>query len=459
MSSSYTFPAGFQWGAATASYQIEGAAAEDGRKPSVWDTFSKTPGRVRTGETGDVANDHYHRYESDVQAMADLGIRNYRFSIAWPRILPDGTGTVNEKGVDFYKRLLDCLHRHGITPHATLFHWDSPQALEDRYGSWRSRRMADDFADYTAIVVKRLGDRIGNWMTINEIPCFTEMGYGVGKPGVHAPGATVKTRKEVLQTVHHALLAHGKAVQALRAGSPKPCRVGLVDCAGVPVPLTESAADIAAARLAFQDLWMNGMVTYGALTGRYSDGFLRHKGAIGAVPDIASGDLEIIRQPLDTWCLNTYSGTWIRAAANEDGYETLEIPASYPRLDMPWLNLVPESLYWGPRLVKECCGFTGDFLISENGCAAQDSINPNGEVMDLERIRYLRDYLRQAHRAVAEGYPLKGYFVWSLMDNFEWAWGYSKRFGILYNIYETQQRIPKQSAKWYAECIRQNRVV
>lgn len=459
MSSSYVFPAGFLWGAATASYQIEGAAAEDGRKPSVWDTFSKTPGRVRTGETGDIANDHYHRYESDVKVMADLGIRNYRFSIAWPRILPDGTGGVNEKGVDFYKRLVDCLHRHGITPHATLFHWDSPQALEYRYGSWRSRRMADDFADYTTVVVKRLGDRIQDWMTINEIPCFTDLGYGVGKPGTHAPGTRVETRKEVLQTVHHALLAHGKAVQALRAGSPKPCRVGLVDCAGIPVPITESDADIAAARLAFQDLWLNGMVTYGALTGRYSDGFLRHKGAIGAVPDIAAGDMEIIRQPLDNWCLNTYSGNWIRAAANEDGYETLEIPASYPRLDMPWLNLVPESLYWGPRLVSECCGFTGDFLITENGCAAQDSINPNGEVMDLERIRYLRDYLRQAHRAVAEGYPLKGYFVWSLMDNFEWAWGYSKRFGILYNIYETQQRIPKQSAKWYAECIRQNRVV
>ncbi len=459
MSTSYQFPADFVWGAATASYQIEGAAAEDGRKPSVWDTFSKTPGRVKTGETGDIANDHYHRVESDVALMASLGLKHYRFSIAWPRILPDGTGAVNEKGVDFYKRLLDSLAKHGITPHATLFHWDSPQALEDRYGSWRSRRMADDFAAYADVVVRRLGDRIRDWMTINEIPCFTDLGYGVGKPGVHAPGTVVAHRKEVLQTAHHALLAHGKAVQAIRAASPKPCKIGLVDCAGIPVPVTESAADIAAVKRAFQDQWLNGMVTFGALTGRYSELFLKHKGEKGEVPDIAPGDLEIISQPLDRWLLNTYSGHWVRAAANADGYELLDLPIGFPRLDMPWLNLMPESLYWGPRLVRECCGFQGDVMISENGCAAQDSINERGEIMDLDRIRYLRDYLRQVHRAVAEGYPLKGYFVWSLMDNFEWAWGNSKRFGIIYNIYETQTRIPKQSAKWYAECIRQNRVV
>ncbi len=206
------FPAGFWWGAATASYQVEGAAAEDGRKPSVWDTFSHTPGHTHGGDTGDVACDHYHRYEDDVKLMADLGVKHYRFSIAWPRIVPDGRGAVNEKGVDFYRRLVDTLLKHGITPHATLLHWDSPQALEDRYGSWRSREMAKDFADYVTATVKRLGDRIHYWMTINEIMCFTILGYGVGTVPQHAPGTVVKTRKEVQQTIHHALLAHGLGV-------------------------------------------------------------------------------------------------------------------------------------------------------------------------------------------------------------------------------------------------------
>jgi len=223
------FPEGFWWGAATAAYQVEGAAAEDGRKPSVWDTFSHTPGRTYGGDTGDVACDHYHRYEGDVKLMADLGVKHYRFSIAWPRIVPDGRGAVNEKGVDFYRRLVDTLLKHGITPHATLLHWDSPQALEDRYGSWRSREMAKDFADYVTATVKRLGDRIHYWMTINEIMCFTILGYGVGQVPQHAPGTVVNTRKEVQQTVHHALLAHGLAVQAIRAAAPGKCDVSLVE--------------------------------------------------------------------------------------------------------------------------------------------------------------------------------------------------------------------------------------
>ncbi|GDY14532.1 beta-glucosidase [Planctomycetota bacterium] len=454
----YAFPAGFLWGAATAAYQIEGAATAGGRKPSVWDTFSKTPGRVCTGETGDIACDHYHRFESDVRLMAELGIRNYRFSVAWPRILPDGTGAVNETGIDFYKRLLDCLQQHGITPHCTLFHWDSPQALEDRYGSWRSRQIADDFAAYVDVVVRRLGDRISDWMTINEIPCFTDLGYGVGKPGRHAPGTVVASRKEVHQTVHHALLAHGKAVQAIRAASPRSCRVALVDCAGSAIPLSETAADIAAAKTAFQDQWMNGMVTWGALNGRYSDAFVKRAERDGEMPDIAAGDMAIIRQPLDQYALNLYSGSWIRAADNALGYDKPALPKGYPRLDMDWLNLVPECLYWTPRFIRECTGFSGPVVISENGTAAQDSIDANGEVMDLDRIRYLKDYLRQVHRASREGL-LHGYFVWSLLDNFEWAWGYSKRFGIIYTVYEDQRRILKQSAKWYADCIRANAVV
>jgi beta-glucosidase len=219
---SYQFPDSFLWGAATASYQIEGAATEDGRKPSVWDTFSAKPGRTLNGDTGAVACDHYHRYENDVKLMAALGIKHYRFSIAWTRIIPDGRGAVNEAGVDFYSRLVDCLREHGITPHATLFHWDSPQALEKRYGSWRSREMAQDYADYVTAVVSRLGDRITNWMTINEISCFTHLGYAVNADPPHAPGTRVKHRKDIWQTCHHAILAHGLGCQAIRAASPVP---------------------------------------------------------------------------------------------------------------------------------------------------------------------------------------------------------------------------------------------
>lgn len=460
MPESYVFPKDFIWGAATASYQIEGAADLDGRKPSVWDTFSRRPGGVRTGETGDIANDHYHRFDSDLALMASLGIKHYRCSLAWPRIIPDGRGAVNEAGIDFYKRLFDSCAKHGITPHVTLFHWDSPQALEDRYGSWRSREIADDFADYVAVAVKRLGDRVSHWMTMNEIPCFTFLGYATKlSTGMHAPGTQVGSQKEVWQTVHHALLAHGKAVQAIRANSPRPCTVSVVDNTSAAVPVSESPADIAAARQAMQDMWCNGNVIYPLLTGRYSDAFLRNKGAKGELPDIKAGDLEIIAQKLDGVGLNVYSGNYVRAAANAEGFETLELPPGYPRLDMPWLNFVPDAIYWAARHVNETLGFKGDLFIAENGCAAQDHLNERGEVIDLDRIVYLRENLRQVHRATAEGLPMKGYFVWSFMDNFEWTWGYAKRFGIVWNTYETQERIPKQSAKWYAECIRQNRVV
>lgn len=457
---SYAFPADFMWGVATAAYQIEGAAAEGGRKPSVWDTFAKQrPGAVRTGENGDIACDHYHRYEDDVRLMASLGVKHYRCSLSWPRLIPDGRGAVNEAGFDFYKRLFDCLGKHGITPHVTLFHWDTPQALEDAYGGWRSRRIVDDFADYVAVAVKRLGSRVANWMTMNEIACFTHLSYApTFSVGMHAPGGTA-TMKEVWQTVLHATVAHGKAVQAIRAVGPEHARVSLVDNVSVPVPVSENPADIAAARLAFQDLWANGACIYPCLTGRFSELFTARKGAAGELPELQPGDLATARQPLDALGLNVYSGTYVRAAANADGYEILTLPPGYPRLDMPWLNLVPDSIYWAARHCREVLGFRGDFFVSENGCAAQDAIDARGEVMDLDRIVYLRSYLRQVHRACAEGLPMTGYFLWSFLDNFEWSWGYSKRFGIVYTDYETQQRLPKQSAKWYAECIRQNRVV
>lgn len=455
---SYQFPDTFLWGAATSAYQIEGAAKEGGRKPSVWDVFSARSGRIRRRDTGAVANDHYHRYESDIQQMVNLGIKHYRFSVAWSRVIPDGRGPVNETGIDFYRRLCDRLLTNGITPHATLFHWDSPQALDDRYGSWRSREMAKDFADYCTGVVQRLGDRVTHWMTLNEIVCFTHMGYDVLLPPQHAPGTRVSSRKDVWQTSHHALLAHGLGCQAIRAASPRPCSVALVDNPAISVPLTESPADIAAAQAAFHTNWVNGGIIFPALTGAYSEVFLRQLG--NDAPDIRPGDLETIHQPLDALGLNIYTGTYVRAVDTPQGYEFLEYAKGHPRLHMPWLWLVPESIYWAVRHVAEVLQRPElPLLITENGCAAQDKVTSRGEILDTDRILYLRQHLQSAHRAVAESYPLQGYFLWSLMDNFEWSWGYDRRFGILYNDYRTQQRTPKASFHWYAECIRQNRVV
>ncbi|MCU0548596.1 MAG: family 1 glycosylhydrolase, partial [Leptolyngbya sp. Prado105] len=267
---SYQFPPGFQWGTATSAYQIEGAIDRDGRKPSVWDTFSAKKGRTFQGQTGAIACEHYDRYKDDIKLMAELGIKNYRFSISWCRIVPDGRGEVNQAGLDFYERLVDCLLDHGITPFATLFHWDSPQALEDQYGSWRSREMAQDFADYVKVVVSRLGDRITNWMTLNEITCFTQMGYDVLQTPQHAPGTRVGSKKEVWQTSHHALLAHGLACQAIRTTSPKSCSIGLVDNFGVTVPIYDSPEHIEAAKKAFPYHCGNGGILYPALTGEYS---------------------------------------------------------------------------------------------------------------------------------------------------------------------------------------------
>lgn len=457
--SCYQFPENFLWGTASSSYQIEGAVDEGGRKPSVWDTFSQKP-RLHTlnWQTGKIACDHYHRYESDVQLMAQLGVKHYRFSIAWSRVIPDGRGAVNEVGIDFYKRLVDCLLQHGITPHATLFHWDSPLALEQRYGSWRSREMAKDFADYATVVVSRLGDRISHWMTINEIVCFTHMGYSNRGYAPHAPGTLVRTKKEIWQTSHHALLAHGLGCQAIRAASPQPCSVALVDNPAVPVPIDESPANIAAAQTALHTIGTNGGILFPALTGAYSPILLDRLGQ--DAPDIQPGDLEIIHQPLDAFGLNLYTGTYVRAADNAQGYEELRFPGRYPRMYMPWLFIVPEALYWGIRHVNQTLNHPElPVLITENGCAARDKLNQQGEVVDTDRILYLRAYLKAAHRAIAEGYPLHGYFVWSILDNFEWAWGYDRRFGITYVDYKTQKRIPKASFHWYAECIRQNCVV
>lgn len=456
MSSSYRFPADFAWGVATSAYQIEGGAAEGGRSPSSWDRVVS-----RTGDTGIIANDHYHRFAADIDLMADLGIKHYRLSISWPRIIPTGRGAVNEAGIDFYKRILDRLELRGITPHVTLYHWDHPQILEDLYGGFQSRDMASDLATYAGEVVRRLGDRVTNWFTLNEVPCFTQLSYTVGPTTVdtHAPRKSLGSQKAINQTTFHALLAHGMAVQAIRAATPRPCRVAFVDNAGTPVPLTETEADIAAARKAFPGMWHNGQVICPVLTGRWGSAWEAAAARAGELPDIRTGDMAIIHQPLDALGINVYSGQNVRAAANADGFELIPHARGYPRMDIPWLQVVPEAIYWSQRHMREVLGFQGDLYITENGCAADDVLTPQGEILDNDRIHYLRQYLRQLHRGIDEGLPTKGYFLWSFMDNYEWSWGNSKRFGIVWNSFETQQRIPKASAHWYREVIRQNRVV
>jgi beta-glucosidase len=455
---SYKFPDDFEWGVATAAYQIEGAVAAEGRQPSVWDTFSALPGRTLQGDTGAIACDHYHRFQEDIAWMVRLGIRHYRFSLSWPRILPEGRGTVNRPGIDFYHRLVDALLAREITPHITLFHWDSPQALEDRYGSWRSREMAEDFADYATVVVKHLGDRVTSWMTINEIACFTHQGYGVQTLPPHAPGTVVGTLQAVWQTSHHALLAHGLACQAIRAAAPAGCSVGWVDNFVPTVPLSETAADIAAAQAALPLCAVNGGILFPALTGQYSPALLAQLG--DCAPKIAEGDLETICQPLDWFGFNTYFGTYVRATDQALGYEILPFPKGYPQLQMPWLHLLPDCVYWGIRHLSDTLNRPDlPIRITENGCAADDELTPTGEVLDTSRVLYLRECLRSAHRAIQAGYPLRGYFLWTLMDNFEWAYGYQRRFGLLYTDYASQQRIPKASFGWYQACIQQNQVV
>lgn len=448
--SSYQFPEGFVWGVAAASAQIEGAAGLDGKGESIWDRFAATPGKVKNGDTPATACDHYHRYPEDAALMRSLGLRHYRLSVAWPRVVPDGDGPVNARGLDFYDRLVDTLHAEGVTPWVTLFHWDLPQALEDR-GGWLNRATADAFRRYAEAVVRRLADRVAGWFTVNEIPCFIGNGYGNGS---FAPGRRVSPR-ELNQAYHHALLAHGQGVAAVRSWGGPGARVGLVHnhLPAPPIPLTETGPDLAAARAAYERA--NGPLMGPVFLGRYPDAFLREAGA--DAPDVRPGDLDLIAQPTDYLGLNVYAGDFVRAGA--DGRpEVLPFPRGYPEGSLPWLKLTPQSLYWAVRHAAEVFGVR-TFLMTESGAAFDDDLTPAGEVIDLHRRGYLRDYLVALHRAVAEGYDVRGYFVWSFLDNFEWAEGYGRRFGIVHVDYPSQRRTPKLSATWYAGVARENRVV
>ena len=445
-----TFPDGFIWGAATASYQIEGAHDEDGRSPSIWDTFARTPGKVLGGDTGDVACDHYHRYAEDVALMSDLGLDAYRFSVAWPRVIPTGTGAVNRAGLDFYSRLVDRLLEHGIRPVVTLYHWDLPQALDDR-GGWLNRESAQWFADYSAAVVGALGDRVSHWTTLNEPWCSSVLSYAIG---AHAPGH--QDPLEAMVAAHHLMLAHGTAVPVIRE-----------HCAGAEVSITLNPSqvwgpedgderDADAVRRA--DNALNGLFFGPIFHGAYPDGFLDDTAHLTDHAFIRNGDLRAMSAPLDNLGVNNYFPTRVRAARNSEESTNrmpgcagvVETDPRPPLTDMGW-EMSPES----HRLILERSARESGLpiYITENGSAWPDTVSEDGEVHDPDRVSYLHEHLEAVADAVENGVDVRGYFAWSLLDNFEWAYGYEKRFGIVHVDYDTLKRTVKDSGREYARII------
>jgi beta-glucosidase len=436
------FPDHFTWGAATAAYQIEGAANEEGRGESIWDRFSATPGNVLNNESGLVACDHYHRYHEDIQLMRELNLEAYRFSIAWPRILPTGRGQVNAAGLDFYDRLVDALLAANIEPFVTLYHWDLPQALQDEVGGWGSRQTAEAFAEYVRIVSHRLGDRVHYWITLNEPWVSAFRGH---EAGAHAPG--LRDTPLAWQVSHHLLLAHGLAVPILRENGDSQTRVGITLNLSPAYPATTSEEDQQAAYL--YDGTHNRWFLDPVFKGSYPSDVLTWLG--GLVPKWESADAEVIARPLDFLGVNYYYRVIVRQQA--DGPEVVR-PEGAQVTEMGW-EVYPQGLHDLLVHLHQQYSIPGIY-ITENGAAFPDTLSPDGHVHDPLRIQYLHDHLLQGHAAIEEGVPLAGYFVWSLMDNFEWAYGYSRRFGIVYIDYPTQRRIIKDSGYWYRDTIAAN---
>ena len=455
------FPKGFHWGVATSAYQIEGAVKEDGRGASIWDTYTAKPGKIRNGDNGDVANDHYHLYKNDVKLMKDLGATAYRFSVAWPRIFPAGTGQPNPKGMDFYCRLVDELLAAGIEPFPTLYHWDLPQALQDK-GGWQSRDTASAFADYAGYVVTRLGNRVKNYFTTNECYCFVDMGHqgvemSVGGSTIRiefAPGLRL-SNAELNQVRHNAVLAHGLAVQAIRASGGSKTRAGPAENINTAVPVIATPANIAAAEIATRDL--NACYLTVMMEGKYPVSYLENAG--NDAPRFTDEDLKIISTPVDFVGINVYRpAVYVAATSDAPGYRAISFNESHPRMLSAWHILGPEVMYWASRQMQSLWD-AKEIYISENGCGASDVISQIGTVDDSDRIMFLRNHLDQLQRATAHGIPVKGYFHWSLMDNFEWTSGFDTRFGLVYVDYKTQKRIPKLSATYFRESAARNAVL
>jgi len=447
------FPDGFLWGAATAAYQIEGAPDADGKGTSIWDTFSHTPGKVFHGDTGDVACDSYHRYPEDIAMLQRLGVGAYRFSLSWPRIQPDGRGPANQQGLDYYHRLVDALLDKGITPVITLYHWDLPQALQDK-GGWAMRDIAEIFADYAAIAGEALGDRVHRWITLNEPWVVAHVGY---RDGRHAPGETDPAK--AVAANHHLLLAHGRAVRALRAASPSPAQIGITLNLGVARPVSPAAADMASEL----EARMNGAYLDPLLRGAYPER-LTAEFSPAKVPGLVhDGDFDVIGAPMDFLGVNFYAPVYVgirpdgepRRGEQLIGPDVVLVqPEGMPVTAMNWL-VDSSSIY---ELMTRLRDVTDGLpiYITENGSAWYDYVTQDGTVEDYERLDYLRDHLAALHAAIADGVNLRGYFAWSLMDNFEWAEGYAKRFGLVYVDFGTQKRILKRSGDFYARVARAN---
>lgn len=446
----FEFPPAFVWGAASSSYQIEGGARPDQRGRSVWDAFCERPGAVHNGHTGAIACDHFHRFRDDIALMKRIGLQAYRFSIAWPRVLPSGDGTVHAEGLAFYERLVDALLDAGIVPWVTLYHWDLPETLQHR-GGWQNREVAKWFSDYAETVAMRLGDRVEHWITLNEPQIF--LGLGLGQ-GIHAPGLKLSI-SEQLQATHFALLAHGRAVQALRATSRIPASIGWAPAIRVEYPASDAESDIAAARAATlgvlkADMWNTAWYADPIYFGNYPDDGLRLFGI--HAPQVAPGDMETIRAPLDFLGVNIYSGTPTSSDARNNPV-ALHHPVGCARNSLNW-PVAPPALRWGPRFLWE--RYRSPIVITENGMSNLDWVDLDGRVRDPQRIDFTRRYLLELNQAIADGADIRGYFHWSVMDNFEWAEGYKERFGMIHVDFETQKRTLKDSANWYHAVIESN---
>jgi beta-glucosidase len=447
------FPPDFVWGAAAAAYQIEGAWDGDGKGPSIWDAFCREPGRIFDGHTGDHACDHYHRWREDVALLRELGVRSYRLSIAWARVLPEGTGKPNARGLAFYERLVDALLEAGIKPWITLYHWDLPLALQRR-GGFLNRDFVEWFGDYTALIARHLGDRVNRWITFNEPQIFTGLGLQVG---THPPGQK-HSYAGCLLAAHHVLMAHGRSVQALRVGCRERVQISLANCGPVAMPASSRSADIRAARESWFSAtapvmsnlsWWADPIIFGAYP---ADGLKAHAASL---PEIRSGDMELISQPIDYLAYNCYNGFPVQAVR---GGRPERVPGGWgagnPRGTLPWLEISDDVLYWAARFQAE--RYKLPVVFTENGLCNTDFVQLDGQVHDPQRIDFLRRYLGGLQRAVSEGIPVKGYFYWSILDNLEWAEGYKDRFGLVHVDFQTQKRTPKDSYHWYRSVIAAN---
>jgi beta-glucosidase len=441
------FPEGFIWGTATAAYQIEGAWNEDGKGESIWDRFSHTPGKIMNGDTGDVACDHYHRWREDVELMKAIGVNAYRFSISWPRILPDGRGRVNQAGLDFYRRLAEALREAGIEPYATLYHWDLPMALQDK-GGWPDRGIVEAFSEYTEVVCRGLGELVKSWITLNEPRVSAEVGYLEGR---HAPGHT--DMDEMLAAAHHLLLAHGRAASVIRSHCPD-AEVGITLDLHPCVPASPSAADHRAADMlqAIKGRWYLDPLAGRGYPTQAEDYFDR------PMDFVRGDDMQTIAVPIDFLGVNYYARDIVRSPnVSEDENQPRSVFPRRERTAMGW-EVYPEGLHDLLNWLHSEYPFPA-FFVTENGAAYDDIVAEDGTIDDPQRITYISEHLRAAARAMAEGVPLRGYFVWALLDNFEWSFGFSKRFGLIYVDYPTQTRTPKSSAAWYRDVIADGRVL